>query len=95
MDNTQTLNIEVADFKTVIGEIPKGELPVIAIYNSPSDIPDKYVARLWSTGSAGPNPTRYIAAKETLNDIRKTIPGGMFRIDRCAADDSVIVETWL
>lgn len=66
-------------------------VPIIAIYNSPSDYPGKYIARLWNIDK----PTKFIAVKDSLEEIRKIIPSYMTRLGACSMDDPVIVETWL
>lgn len=66
-------------------------VPIIAIYNSPADYPGKYVARLWDINKA----TKFIAIRDSLEEIRKTIPSYMTRLGACSMNDPVIVETWL
>lgn len=65
--------------------------PIICIYNSPTDYPDKFVARLWDLDK----PTRHIAVAETLDTIREAIPEGMIRFHRDQNDDPCIVESWI
>jgi len=93
----QTLNVEVQDFKHMdMNEIvPEGNIPLICIYDNPADFPDKFVARLWVSGRDGGKPTRFMAIRDTLAQIRETIPPGMMPLSRNAIDDPVIVETWL
>ncbi len=66
-------------------------VPIIAIYNNPADYPGKYVARLWDINKA----TKFIVVRDSLEEIRKTIPSYMARLGACSMDDPVIVETWL
>lgn len=90
-------NILVEDFAEAIQKVASGEFskpkafPIIAIYESPSDQPGKYVARLWATDV----PTRYAAIRDSLEDVRKTIPGFMINVGRNPEDDPHIVEIWI
>lgn len=66
-------------------------LPLICIYNNPSDYPGKYVARLWDVDK----PTNMVAIAESLEEIREAKPPEMMIMDRMPNDDPVIVETWI
>ena len=66
-------------------------LPLICIYNSPSDYPGKYVARLWDVDK----PTNMVAVAESLEEIREAKPADMVIMQRQPQDDPVIVETWI
>ena len=66
-------------------------LPLICVYNSPSDYPGKYVARLWDVDK----PTNMVAVAESLEEIREAKPPEMMIMDRLTGDDPVIVETWI
>lgn len=66
-------------------------LPLICIYNSPSDYSGKYVARLWDVDK----PTNMVAIAESLEEIREAKPPEMMIMDRMPNDDPVIVETWI
>lgn len=66
-------------------------LPLICIYNNPSDYPGKYVARLWDVDK----PTDMVAIAESLEEIREAKPPEMMIMDRMPNDDPVIVETWI
>lgn len=91
-------NIIISDFREIdlIGFWnPAEEIPMIAIYVHPKDYPDKYVARLWATGKFGPRASLYIVIADSLEDIRKAVPPGMFRWPRDVKDDPVLVETWI
>lgn len=66
-------------------------LPLICIYNSPSDYPGKYVARLWDVDK----PTNMVAIAESLEEIRGAKPPEMMIMGRMPNDDPVIVETWI
>jgi hypothetical protein len=68
------------------------DMPIIAVYNSPSDFPGKYVARLWDINKRA---TAYAMVADTLEEIRAGIPVTMTRLGPSAMDDPIIVETWL
>lgn len=68
------------------------KVPIIVIYNGPSDYPDKFVARLWDIDS---KPTQYIVLKDTMYKIRATIPQGMVKYEPFRMDDPKIVEFWM
>jgi len=68
------------------------KVPIIVVYNGSKDYPDKFVARLWDIDN---KPTQYIVLKDTMDEIRETIPHGMIRYEAFMNDDPVIVETWL
>jgi hypothetical protein len=67
-------------------------VPIIAVYDNPTDYPGKYVARLWDIKN---KPTNIVVVKDSLEAVRKAIPEGMHRIGRHSTDDPVIVETWI
>lgn len=66
-------------------------MPMIAIYNRPTDYPEKYVARVWDCDT----PTHLIAIADTLEGIRATIPPNMTCLPHMAGDDHCIVEVWI
>ncbi len=68
------------------------KVPIIVIYNSPKDYPNKFVARLWDIHN---KPTKYVIIKDDIESIRSIIPKTMVRLNRNTEDDPVIVETWL
>jgi len=67
------------------------KLPLICVYNSPSDYPGKFVARLWDVDK----PTNIVAVAESLEEIREAKPPEMIIMERQPNDDPVIVETWI
>lgn len=67
------------------------QVPIIAVYNSPKDYPGKYVARLWDIHK---KPTKFVVIKNTLNEIRRSLPTQMTRLPPDRRDDPVLVETW-
>lgn len=66
-------------------------IPVIIVTANQDDYPRRYVARLWDMSV--PTSTQYMALKDTLEELRKTIPAEMSRLP--AAPDDSIVEAWL
>ena len=66
-------------------------LPLICIYDHPTDYPGHFVARVWDLNT----PTRLVALSPTLEGIREHIPSGMARIPRSEHDDPHIVEVWI
>ncbi len=64
------------------------------IYQNPSDVPDKFVVRVWY-GDEVWEPTS--TAHDSLDDARESIisRGGCMPFDRDAEDDVCIVETWI
>ena len=66
-------------------------LPLICVYNNPSDYPGKYVARVWDVD----RPTNLVAIADSLEEIREAKPPEMMIMDRIPNDDPVIVETWI
>ena len=68
--------------------------PIIVIYNSPTDYPGYFVARVWDMDK----PTDTLMLKKKLSTIRediKTHLPTMVRLPRAKKDDPCIVETWL
>ena len=66
--------------------------PIITIFNSPTDYPGKYVARVFDVG----RPTNLAAVADTYEELLEAIPTGqMLRMERAPNDDPVIVETWV
>lgn len=67
-------------------------IPLIAVYQRPTDYPDKYVARLWDAG----RPTNTVALADDYDGILETIPTGqMVSMGRGEKDDPAIVEVWI
>ena len=70
-------------------------LPIWTVYEHPSDMPDKYVARMFLCTKYAIATDEVIVA-DTLDEVRKTLAcRGLIRITRHQTDDPVIVETWL
>lgn len=71
--------------------IEKFKLPLITIYKSPSDFPGQHVARLYDLDKATP----YHVVETSYEDIKRTIPPHMQRLERNSMDAPIIIETWL
>lgn len=82
-------DIIVSRFGTEL--IAKIRMPFICVLERPDDYPTQYCARLWDYD----HPTRWLALADTLEEVRRSIPAEMERIDRAAEDSPVIVETWV
>lgn len=69
-----------------------------AIYEKPSDYPDKFVMRLWATrnlfGRVECKPYNKIFLADNLEDLRKILPANKFIRFGPQGDDTCI-ETWL
>ena len=69
----------------------QARIPLICIYDHPTDYPDKFIARLWDCDI----PTNIMATADTLEELRAKIPSTMVRMNRDAQDDPCIVEVWI
>lgn len=67
------------------------QIPIIAVYNHPTDYPDNFVARLW----IGNKPSRYVVLCNNIDELRQSIPPWMQKLMPADQDDPVIIETWL
>lgn len=65
------------------------------VYEHPRDYPDLYVVRRWEIGQRMLYATDDVAFANSLEDIRKAIPPGLYCLPRFAEDDPCIVEVWL
>ncbi len=74
---------------------PRTELSQWVIYAHPRDYPDKYVMRRWNIYGDAMVPSDEMALADTLVEIRKCVPWGLFRLERFEDDDACIVEVWL
>ena len=70
----------------------------VTIYRSPSDFPDKYVARAWRTTARRVFfYARPLAVVDTLDEARAAVAlrhAGLRNVGREAEDDPVIVESY-
>ena len=69
----------------------QARIPLICVYDHPTDYPDKFIARLWDCNV----PTHIMASADTLEELREKIPSSMVRMDRLPKDDPCIVEVWI
>jgi len=69
----------------------QARIPLICVYEHPTDYPDKFIARLWDCNV----PTHIMATADTLEELRDKIPSSMVRMDRHPKDDPCIVEVWI
>ena len=80
------LSIKEVDFSNI-------KVPVIVVYEHPSDYPQYYVARIFNVDK----PTDTIMLKDTLEEIQEDVRNNtnmMFML-RGAEDDPCIVGVWL
>lgn len=80
------LSIKEVDFSNI-------KVPVIVVYEHPSDYPEYYVARIFNVDK----PTDTIMLKDTLEEIQEDVRNNtnmMFML-RGAEDDPCIVGVWL
>jgi hypothetical protein len=75
------------------------EMSQWVVYRHPRDYPAKYVARRWDVRSPG-HGAQVIATDEvklanTLDEIRRLIPPGLYCLNRFEDDDPCIVEVWI
>lgn len=67
-------------------------LSIYTVYKNPSDYKNKFVVRHFMNDI--PERVPLIVA-DTLEEARKAIPDGMYRMDRQPDDDPVILEVWI
>ncbi len=65
------------------------------IYDHPRDYPEKFVMRRWKIGAENVLATDEMATADTLDEIRRAVPPGRYRLPRYRDDDPCIVEVWL
>jgi len=72
-------------------------MSVWVVYFNPRDFPGRFVARRHDILHDKPDP---VASSEhfvrnTLREVRETIPLGLICMNRSPGDDAKIVETWI
>lgn len=67
------------------------DLFIWVIYNSPTDLPGRFVARKWNRDQ----PTLELIQGKTLEEVREKLPLGLVMIPRHPRDDLKLVEFWL
>lgn len=65
------------------------------VYDSPTDCPGKYVARMFVVAGGESRATAYVLHGPTLDAVRGLLPPGLYRLPRHDDDEPHIVETWL
>ena len=71
---------------------PHSIIPVVAVYKSPKDYPDKYVARVFDLD----RPTRFVFVADTYQELLDKLPvQQLVRMARHPTDDPAIVEVWM
>lgn len=66
-------------------------IPLICIYDHPTDYPDKLIARLWDCDI----PTHIVATADTLEALHEKIPSNMVRMNRDTQDHPCVMEVWI
>jgi hypothetical protein len=82
----------------MIYERLRDELEMFTVYHSPRDYPDKFVVRRRRIGRKTGEPLAdadwfYLA--DTLEEVRRHIPGHCVRLERDPRDEPQIVECWI
>jgi hypothetical protein len=73
------------------------EFIVYAIYEKPTDYPDKFVLRAFRMSGeiSGFTAERECKLADSIDEIRKFLPPGLYRLNRNDCDVISLVETWL
>lgn len=71
------------------------KLPLITVYEKPTDFPDAFVARVWD--GVGAKATNIIITRPSLQEIQEDIKAAGFTVKfpRAEDDEIHIVETWM
>lgn len=69
------------------------EMPMIVVYDHPTDYPDNYVARVFEVG----NPTNAVIVKDDVDEIQQDIRENtdMMFFPRESEDKPCIVGVWM
>ncbi|NRF83818.1 hypothetical protein HQ619_07745 [Burkholderia gladioli] len=67
------------------------DLAIWVIYDSPIDLPGRFVARKWLLD----RPTSVVLQSKTLDELRSKLPSGLTQLPRDPGDDAKIVESWI
>lgn len=70
-------------------------MPLWVVMFSPSDMPNKFVARKHIVGLGNVVATQEVYTADTLEELRDLLPPGLTLMERHPSDDPVILETWL
>ena len=74
---------------------PHLEMSQWVIYRHPRGYPGKYVMRRWGILAGKIVATDEMALADTLEEIRASVPPGLYRLERFEDDDPCILEVWL
>jgi len=88
IDRANDREVEQFDYEK---SAKQARIPLIFVYDHPTDYPDKFIARLWDCSA----PTNIIATADTLEELREKIPSTMVKLNRDSQDDPCIVEVWI
>jgi hypothetical protein len=72
-----------------------GGFPLVVVCQDPSDVPQKYSARVWTVGEGTMSATGVAIASDHYELLAACMPEGLVRIARQDGDDPVILETWV
>lgn len=70
-------------------------LSMWTVYDHPRDYPDVFVARRFEITRGLSGPTNDMFTADTLDELRRLLPPGLFCLLREPDDDPKIVETWI
>lgn len=85
----QTKDQLISSFNEI--DMKEYTMPIICIYNSPSDYKGMFVARLFDVNK----PTPIILMRITLDAIRNEIPESFSLVPKQAGEDANIVGTYI
>lgn len=73
------------------------ELPVYTVYYNPADFPGQYVVRRFvvTSGSAPQADESPLYVGDSLERARDIIPPGLYCFSGDAADEPIVVESWM
>lgn len=67
------------------------DLAIRMIYDSPIDLPRRFVARKWLLD----RPDSEVLQSKTLDGLRSKLSSGLTRLPCDPSDDAKIVESWI
>lgn len=71
-------------------------LSMWTVYDHPRDMPDFFIARRWAIRAMKTMPTKDVIRDTDLEAVRDRLRTmGLHQLARNAADDLVIIETWI
>jgi hypothetical protein len=66
------------------------------IFDRPADYPDDFVLRAFFIGKDGGIYADNVAwTAKTIDELRRLVPAGLYRMPRFSEDDKAIAEVWL